>query len=246
MAPHAIVHHRLDLILRLIDSTTGREITDRRCQMITNPDRMLKPVVRGDGTYLFLEIGRTDFEIDIHVYGYESRKEKVVFENLDENMPIKEVYLLPKAEMATGDNILTLRGRLPGIKEIEAVPLTNVVCNYKEYDKRNNILKMFNQHKVRMKNIHYGIIDVNLMEYDRFEVKEELTTQEVRLKEKLEKEYTINQPIAGIIFGQVDDDGEYKLAIRAGKLAHYLVRYVVDDTVHFKKIDFNNLGEQSL
>ena len=246
MAPHAIVHHRLDLILRLIDSTTGREITDRRCQMIINPDRMIKPVVRGNGTYLFLEIGRTDFEIDIHVYGYESKKEKVVFENLDENMPIKEVYLLPKAETAREDNILTLRGKLPGIKEIEAVSLTDVVCNYKEYDKRNNILKTFNQHNVKMKNIHYAIIDTIAMEYDSFEVREELTTQEIRLKEKLEKEYTINQPIAGIIFGQVNDDGEYMLAVRAGRLAYYLVRYVVDDTVHFKKIDFNNLSEQSL
>lgn len=246
MAPHAIVHHRLGLVLRLIDSTTGREIADRRCQIVTNPDIRVKPVARGDGTYLFLEIGRTDFEVDIHVYGYESRKEKVVFENLDENMPIKEVYLLPKAEMAMDDNIRTLRGKLPGIKEIEAVSLTSVVCNFKEYDKRNIILKMFNQHNVKMKNIHYAIIDVNAMEYDCIEIKEELTTQEVRLKEKLEKEYTINQPIAGRIFGQVNDDGEYMLAVRVGRLANYLVRYVVDDTVHFKKIDFNNLDEQSL
>ena len=43
-----------------------------------------------------------------------------------------------------------------------------------------------------------------------------------------------------------DEDGEYKIAIRAGNLSDYLVRYVVDDTVHFKKIDFNKLNEQSL
>lgn len=246
MAPQAIVHHQLDLVLRLVDSTTGRGISERNCKMIFEPDFKVKPVVRDDGTYLFIGIGRTDFIADIHVYGYESRKEKVVFENLDEKMPIKEVYLLPEATSAREDNILTLRGNLPGIQEIEAVSLSDVVCIYKDYDKRKNILNVFNQHKVKLKDVHYGIISLDKTEYDHIEIKEELTTQEVRLKDSLEKEYTINQSIAKIIFGQVSEDGEYKIAVRAGNLSDYLVRYVVDDTVHFKKIDFNKLNEQSL
>lgn len=247
MESHAIVHHRLDLILRLIDSTTGREISDKRCEIFMTPDKKVKPVARGDGIYLFLGIGREDFDIEVHVYGYESRKEKVIFESIEENMPIKEVYLLPQATLAREDGILTLRGNLPGIKDIQAVSLSDVVCSFKEYDRRNNILKVFNQHKVKMKDIHYGILNLSdVMEFDHFEVKEELTTQEMRLKKPLEKQYTVNQPISKIIFGQTSDDGEYKLAVRAGRLAYYLVRYVVDDTVYFKKIDFNNLSEQSL
>lgn len=246
MAPQAIVHHQLDLVLRLIDSTSGLQISDKRCNMIFEPEIKVKPVVRDDGTYLFIGIGRTDFVVDIHVYGYESRKEKVVFENLDEKMPIKEVYLLPKETSAREDSILTLRGTLPGVKEIEAVSLSDVVCIYKDYDRFRRILNVFNQHKVKLKDVHYGIISIDKTEFDHIEIKEELTTQEVRLKNSLEKQYTINQPIAKIIFGQVSDDGEYKIAVRAGKLSEYLVRYVVDDTVHFKKIDFNKLNEQSL
>ena len=61
MESHAIVHHRLDLILRLIDSTTGREISDKRCEIFMIPDKKVKPVARGDGIYLFLGIGREDF-----------------------------------------------------------------------------------------------------------------------------------------------------------------------------------------
>lgn len=246
MAPHAIVHHRLDLVLRLIDSTTGKEISERRTHLAMNPDKKIKPIVRGDGKYLFIGIGRTDFELEICVYGYELQKVKVEFESIDEKMPIKEVYLLPQATSVRGDNLLTLRGNLPGIKELEAVSLTNVVCSYKEYDKRNNILKVFNQHKEKMKDIHYGIVDTVSMEYEHFEVKDEITTQEIRLKKPLEKENTINQPISRVIFGQVNDDGNYILVVNAGKLAIYLVRYVVDDTVHYKKIDFNNLNEQTL
>lgn len=246
MAPHAIVHHRLDLVLRLIDSTTGRAIPEKNCKMTFEPDLKVKPVVSDDGTYLFIGIGRTNFMVDIHVYGYESRKVNVMFENLDENMPIQEVYLLPQATLAKEDNILTLRGILPGIKEIEAVSLSDVVCIYKDYDKRKNILNVFNQHKVKLKDVHYGIISTDKNEFDHIEIKEELTTQEIRLKDSLEKEYTINQPIAKIIFGQVCEDGEYKLAVRAGRMSDYLVRYVVDDTVCFKKIDFNNLDKQSL
>jgi hypothetical protein len=214
--------------------------------MVMKPDLHAKPIVRGDGTYLFLGIGRTDFEMDIHVYGYESKTEKVMFEDLDETMPIKEVYLLPKAISAREENLLTLRGHLPGIQEVEAVSLSNVVCNYKEYDKRKNILKIFNQHNVKMKDVHYGIIDAENEMFEHFEIKKVLSTQELGLKKSLENDYTMNQPIARIIFGQVNADGEYILTVNAGQNAWYLVRYVVEGTVHYKRVDLNQLDGQSL
>lgn len=213
--------------------------------MVMKPDLNVKPVAKGNGVYLFLGIGRTDFELEIHINGYESEKVKVMFEKMDENIPIMEVYMLQKENSAKGGNILTLRGKLPGIQTIEAVSLTNVVCCYKEYDKVQNILKVFNQHSVEIKDVHYGIIDVNSMKYEHFEVKEELSTQEIRLKNKLEKEYTVNQPISRVIFGKANDD-EYILTVTCSKHLNYLVRYVVNDSVHFKKIDFSNLNGQSL
>ena len=246
MAPHAIVRHRLDLVLRLIDSTTGYAIPERKIQMVMRPDKHVKPIVRDDGTYLFIGIGRTDFEIDIHVYGYESKTEKVMFEDLDENMPIKEVYLLPKAISTREDNLLTLRGTLSGIEEVEAISLSSVVCNFKEYDKRRNILKIFNQHNVKMKDVHYGILDMENEMFEHFVIKKVLSTQELELRKSLEHDYTMNQPIARIIFGQVNEDGEYILTVNAGQTAWYLVRYVVEGTVHYKKIDFNQLNGQSL
>lgn len=246
MAPHAIVRHRLDLVLRLIDSTTGYEIPERRVQLIMRPDKHVKPIVRDNGTYLFIGIGRTDFEMDIHVYGYESKTEKVMFEDLDETMPIKEVYLLPQAISTREDNLLTLRGTLSGIEEIKAISLSNVVCNFKEYDKRKNILKIFNQHNVKMKDVHYGILNMEHEQFEHFVIKKVLSTQELELKQSLENDYTMNQPIARIIFGQVNAGGEYILTVNAGQSAWYLVRYVVEGIVQYRKIDFNQLDGQSL
>ena len=247
MAPQAVVRHRLNLIIRLINSVTGQGIGDRRCTISFSEDIAYKPIAKGEGVYLFLNIEKTDFEMDIHVYGYESRKIKVLFEELNENMPIKEVYLLPKSLPGIDENYLTLRGKIPGIKEIEAISLTNNVCFFKEYDKRQIILKVFNQHNLRLDQVYYGIVDVNNLEYDCIEVKDDISTQEVRLKEPLEKDYTINQPIVRRIFGQINEmDDEYILVLPFGNSAIYLVRYLVDETVHFKKIDCNNLDEQSL
>ena len=70
-------------------------------------------------------------------------------------------------------------------------------------------------------------------------IKKVLSTQELELRKSLEHDYTMNQPIARIIFGQVNEDGEYILTVNAGQTAWYLVRYVVEGAVHYKKIDFN-------
>lgn len=235
-----VIQHRLDLAVRLIDSVSLLEIDEKRVKF--NVDT----VSRGNGVYLFLGIEHIDFDLDVHVYGYEERKVRIVFDELDKKIPIKEIYLLPDSSMALRDDILTLRGNMPNIKEIEAVPLYTPFCLVKEFDKRERKLKIYNQYNVKLKNIHYGIIDMTNTEYEHVEVEKEFSGSEVRLKKPLEKEYTINQPVVPIIFGQTYDDGRYLLKVSAGENAEYLVRYVVDDQVCFKKINFNNPDETTL
>lgn len=235
-----VIQHRLDLAVRLIDSVSLLEIDEKRVKFNVNT------VSRGNGVYLFLGIEHIDFDLEVHVYGYEARKVRIVFDELDKKLPIKEIYLLPDSRMALRDDILTLRGNMPNIKEIEAVPLNSPFCLFKEYDKRERKLKIYNQYNVRLKNIHYGIVDTTNTEYEHVEVEKELSEKEVRLKNRLEKEYTINQPVVPVIFGQTYDDGRYLLKVSAGENAEYLVRYVVDDEVIFKRIDFNNPEEITL
>lgn len=56
----------------------------------------------------------------------------------------------------------------------------------------------------------------------------------------------MNQPVMRIIFGQTDEHGEYMLKVPSGKLAEYVIRYVVGEDVHFKRVNLNNPDEQSL
>ena len=237
MAVQAIVRHRLDLMLRLIDSVTGRSISGKFVQIHDSFKNNLKPIAKDNGVFLFIGIGRTDMELDIHVHEYESVKIRICFEDLDENMPVKEVYLLPRPNPAQKDSILTLRGNKPRIREIEAVSLSGYKISYKEYDVRKRILKVLNEHDVKLNDVYYGIIDTNQMEYEKIVVDKEITTKEVGLRNSLEKEHTINQPIVRIIFGQINDGGDYILKVPAGINSEYLVRYVVEDTVYFKKVN---------
>ena len=147
MKPHALIYHSISLVLRLIDSITGLPIEERDVRFLLPSDKNL-PIAKGEGAYLFVNAGREDFELEIHIYGYESKKAKIFYDALDEQVPIQELYFLPKDYPAGRKNVLTLRGKISGITEIEAVPLNDVVYSIKEYeewvDKYIAVVKKYN------------------------------------------------------------------------------------------------------
>ena len=238
MAAQAIIHHHLDLMIRLLDSTTGRAIPSRDVQFRQEPLRG-RPIGRDDGTYLFLGIGKEDFTMEVSVHGYEPREVKISFEQLDQLTPIQEIYLLPKDYPAGGNEVLALRGNLPGIQAVEAVWLGGADCCIREFDARRKIMKILNPHNVRLPHIRYGLISQDRTVFEGFEIAQEISLTEIRLKEPLTSAYVINQPIARIIPGQVGKDGNYMLKVKSSREAVYLVRYVVDGEERYQKVDFN-------
>jgi len=242
MAAEVIIQHRLDLMVRLIDSTIGRMITERNVRFYQSPARGA-PIARGDGIYLFLNIGREDFSMEVRVYGYEPRVMEICYDRLDEQLPIQEVYLLPVDYPVQGEELLSLRGRLPGIQAIEAVSLLETNCCIREFHPRERVMTVLNPHNVRLPHIYYGLVSQDRTTYESFQIEEEISTQKVRLLKPLTQNYQINQPIARIIFGQTEEDGSYLLKVRDSKHAIYLVRYVVDGNVKFQKVDFHHPEE---
>ena len=240
MGTQAIIHHRLDLALRLLDSVTGKIIQERNTRFsMKSPEK--KAIPRGGGLYLFLNTGREDFELEIHVYGYESKKVKITYPAQEENMPIRDVYLLP-LDNPVLENVLTLRGNLPGIEEIEAVSLTDANCCIKEFDARKRIMTILNQKNIRFHHTHYGLINRERTAYEHFELEKEISLQSIKCKKKLEQEYFINQPITRVIFGQTNEQGDYILKVAQDEIAQYLVRFVVDGNTFYQKVDFRQEG----
>ena len=237
MVAHATIHHKLDLAIRLVNTVTGRVVEERNVKFIT-PLTGVKAIPKQGGMYLFLNLECEEFEMDIHVYGYESGKIQIKLSEYQGTMPIREVYLLP-LETPMREDLLTLRGILSGIEEIEAVSLSDTNCCIKEFDARKRIMSVLNQRNVRFHHIHYGLINREKTEYEHFEMEKEISPQEIKCKQKLEKEFFINQPIVRVIFGQVKEQGEYILRVTKEKDAKYLVRYVVEGKTFYQTVDFH-------
>lgn len=237
MVAHATIHHKLDLALRLVNTVTGRVVEERNTQFITGLTGV-RAIPKQGGMYLFLNVGSKDFEMDIHVYGYEPQKIQIRLSELQGTMPIREVYLLP-LETPIREDVLTLRGRLSGIEEIEAVSLSDTNCCIKEFDARKRIMSVLNQRNVRFHHTHYGLVNRERTEYEHFEVEKELSPQEIKCKKTLEKEFSINQPIGRIIFGQINNQEEYILRVANDENATYLVRYVTDGKTYYQTVDFH-------
>lgn len=237
MVAHATIHHRLDLAIRLVNTVTGKVVEEYNTKFITGLTGV-KAISKQGGMYLFLNVGREDFEMEVHVYGYEPQKVQIKFPGNQEQMPIREVYLLP-LETPIKDDILTLRGNLSGIEEIEAVSLSDANCCIKEFDARKRIMSVLNQRNVRFHHTHYGLINREKTEYEHFELEKEISPQEIKCKQKLEKEFFINQPIARVIFGQIKEQKEYVLKVANEENAKYIVRYVVEGKIFYQTVDFH-------
>lgn len=242
MDAHAIVHHRLDLALRLVNSVTGKVIEERDARFLTQSPG-LKAIPRGGGLYLFLNMERVDFDLEVRVYGFEPQKVKIRFSDLEkaEQVPIRDIYLLP-IDHPIEDRVLTLRGNISGIEMIEAVSLSDANCCIKEFDARKKIMTVLNQRNLRFHHIHYGLVNREKTAFEHFEVEKEISTQKIKCKQMLEKPFQINQPIVRVIFGQINEHGDYVLKVANDENASYLVRYIVSGREFYQKVDFKEEG----
>ena len=240
MEAQATIRHQLDLALRLLDSVSGRAVTERTIQFSSHPPGR-DPIPKGGGLYLFLNTEREDLDLEVRVYGYEPRTVKITYPEEREQMPIREVYLIPLDHPALESN-LTLRGNLPGIEAIEAVSLMDTSCCTKEFDAKKRIMTVLNQRSSGFRHVHYGLINRERTAYEHFEIEKEISTQQFQCKKKLEQEFQMNQPIVRVIFGQTSEKGDYVLKVKKEEYARYLVRFVVNGKEFFQTVDFCKEG----
>ena len=237
----SIIRCRLDLLIRLIDTTTGAEVEERNVRF-WKKGQIIQPVPRGGGNYVFLNCGREDCELEIEVHGFERCIVSVLYENLDSLLPIKEVFLMPSENTGVGQHVITFSGMLPGIEEVQAVHLGVTRCCISEFDERKRIIKLFKTHKSRMTDIHYGLIHMDKQDYEPFTVEKEISNLSIKICQPLQQDFSVNSPIARVVFGSTTSEGKYCIRVRDNSTnLVYLVRYVVKGNVRFKTIDFHHL-----
>ena len=242
----SIIHCRLDLLVRLIDTTTGAVVEERNVQFLKDGEAV-RPVPRGSGNYVFVNCGRKDGLLEVKAQGYELCRDMLAYQNLDSNLPVKEMFLIPSENMAKGQPIITLSGKLPGLETLQAVNLSSTCCCISEFDERKRIMKLFKKQRFEMDDLYYALINTERQTYEPFTVVKEISENSVKISQPLKQPFSVNAPIARIVFGMVTPQGDYCIRVRDdSKRLIYLIRYVAKGKEKFKMADFHNLEGAAL
>ena len=238
-----VIHSRLDLLIRLQDTTTGMSESERNARFFYNGEPF-QPIYRYSGNYILVNHGRENGLMRAEVYGYEPLEVEVDYGTLDENMPAVDLFLIPSENEYAGEkSLLTLSGRLEGLSFVEAINLSRPLSSTREYDPKRRLLTIYMPNR-RMNMVHtwYGIVGQGKTDFEKIRIMHDLSDRKVLLDEPLSNEFVPNAPICRIIFGKVYPDGRYLLRVRNdGRNLKHLVRYQVGDEVRCKLVDFHQL-----
>ena len=238
-----VIIQQLSLMIRLIDTTTGNLVYEK--DVIFRQDgKQIRLQQHRSGFWILLNGERKNCILQVSVYGYEDMEFTVDYEQLEPNLPVKEVYLLPEENRTSENGPKTLQGVLTGISSLMAVPLMMNDCFAREYDERKRIISLLNPHHRRFDHKYYGIVPPSQDSFEMVEIDEQLNPTAIRLKDKLHRQLETNSAVVRIVYGQVGADGHYLLRVadNADKLV-YMVRYTVEDRELYQILDFRNVRQ---
>ena len=247
MQGDGVIQTRLDLLIRLQDTTTGLSMDMRTAKFILG-DKEIRPKYRGDGNFILIDHGRENNPMQVILSGYEPYEIYIDYDKLDENLPTADVFLIPSESRKAGKELLSLSGKRKGLSSLECIHPGRPLSGIREFDVKKKVMTMYAPNR-RMNMVHsyYGLLNTEEGNYEPIEIVEQTENNKVRLRDVLQKEFAVNAPICRRIFGTVKEDGSYLLRVRDdGKKQTYIVRYIIDGEERFKSVDFRDLKEVTL
>jgi len=234
----AEIHYQLDLIVRLVDTTTGKKIEQRQVTFKAE-NQILAFQSRDEGVYVLLNHGRKDMILEVSVLGYLPLQMEICYDKLSPKFPEVEMALIPEAGRNRFVDYLTLEGNRPGITSIAAVSLKKPHGVVISYQPRRQSLKLYYAKDFQEKS--YAVIHEETQEFEEFQIGKRLDKLELKLVSPLETDCKPEEKINRIVHGKVEPDGHYILRVlEEGGGTDYLVRYVVDGQVTFKRFSTEN------
>ena len=236
----AEIRYKLDLIVRLVDTTNGKKVEQR--QVVFKIDNQIIPLLRRDeGLYVLLNQGRNDMNLEVLVAGYLPVKLAICYEELSKNFPEVEVPLIPEVNTNGFVDMLTLEGCCPGLTSIEAVSLKRNCGMVDSYQERKQALRLYYSNPLEESS--YAIVHEQQQEFEEFRIQKRLDKLCVRLVNPLAMPCRPEEKIARIVHGRVDENGRYLLRVlEEGDGTEYLVRYVVNGKASFKRVSTESLN----
>jgi hypothetical protein len=226
------IRHTLDLAVRLTDTATGKIITAQTETCVNN--KIVLHQISTDGELLFVNTGREDFKLDINAKGYEPIGIDVKYEDLNEGLPYIDLHLIPGEKQPC----FTLKGKLKGITELDAVKISQNPCIIKEFDSRKRILTVFNPYALMFDRLYYAALNTTDEVYEPFVAIKQISDTEIKIEKPLEKPFE-QLPVMYRVKGRAEQN-EYLLRVSDdGSSTRWVIRFVTDKGEFFKTVDFS-------
>ncbi|MCR5453253.1 MAG: hypothetical protein K6F00_11570 [Lachnospiraceae bacterium] len=241
----ATIGFKLDLAMVLVDTTTGRVVTEKGAAFLRNGEAE-PPIDKGGGNYIYINKGRENFTLGVKLKGYEDYSGLVDYDKINANLPLFTVFLIPSTQgIPKGDPLVSLSGKLSGLTEIEAVRTSRPGYCINEFKPKKGTMSYFSMNGSRsMDGVNYGIVHVEQGDYEPIEVVSNQPDYTVKLKEPILEEFVTNAPICRIIYGSVDEEGNFLLRLRdSADEIPVILRYCVDDQWYFLQGEFHCLSD---
>lgn len=235
-------HYRLDLVVRLVDTTNGFPVTERRVFFAQN-GRNLSFLSKGEGTYILINGEREDRRLTIAVRGYLETEVEIRYEELPVSCPQVDVELIPERPGYGSCDFVDIRGNLPGISSIAAVCLTKPCARVLSYNAEKGQMKLMEAGRLDEK--AYALIHAQTESFEAFFVAAVKNRLLLRLAQPLKTEVKPEEEIARIVRGRTETNGDYLLRLRAdGQGTQYLVRYERQGRTEFQKLCAESADER--
>ena len=240
-----VITAKLSLALRLVDTTTGKELEGTGISFFLDGKRT-QPIKKGGATFVFVNLGREDFLMQIDAPGYDRADVKVIGTELDPKLPIIDVFLMPSEKNRIGGDVLEICGTLSRLEYIEAIRLDRPIAKFQSTQDKKDVHKMNLQPLqtgggVILDTMAYALLSEDETRYDIFEVKKQDAPLSIILKEPLTAEHVLNDRIYRIIYGRAGPKGRFCLKVRDdGSTFSYLVHFKAGAYEYFRKVDFSD------
>lgn len=237
----AAICYRLDLVIRLVDTTVGSPVTERQVLFREN-GRMLSFLSRGAGTYVLVNGERKKRQISIAVRGYLETTADICYEALTGRYPEVYVELIPERPKYGGWDFMDISGNLPGISSVAAVCLTAPSARAVSYNAEKRQMRILPARELNEKT--YALIHSQTDSFEEFCVASVKKKVLLRLEHPLETAFQPEEEIARIVRGRTETNGNYLLRLRGdGQGLQYLIRYVVNGKTNFRRAAAGNADD---
>ena len=183
--------------------------------------------------------------MQIDVYGYDTKVIPVIKEELDQKLPMLDVFLMPSEKNRAYGEVLEVYGTLSDLSYIEAINLNRPIALFhssqtKKEVHKISLLSMTPGGGVSLDSLEFALLSETGSFYDTFKVLEQDSTTTVRISKALRNEHKLNDRIFRILYGDVKPEGNFVLKVRddASSLPH-LLHFVAGGKEYFREIDLH-------